>query len=61
MTRRILNFRIPTAPAVDAINSFLLPKMEVGLGLVPLTPANRQKLHNWTSLLKEAALNAAAP
>jgi hypothetical protein len=58
---RILNFRIPTAPAVDAINSFLLPKMEVGLGLVPLTAANRQKLHNWTSLLKEAALNAAAP
>jgi ribonuclease HI len=58
---RILNFRIPLAPAVDAINSFLLPKMEVGLGLIPLTSMNRQKLHDWTTLLKEAALNAAAP
>jgi exonuclease III len=58
---RILNFRIPLAPAVDAINSFLVPKMEVGLGLMPLTSVNRQKLRDWTSLLKEAALNAAAP
>jgi exonuclease III len=58
---RILNFRIPVAPAVDAINSFLIPKMEVGLGLIPLTSANRQKLRDWTAMLKEAALNAAAP
>jgi hypothetical protein len=35
--------------------------MEVGLGLMPLTSANRRKLHHWTALLKEAALNAAAP
>jgi hypothetical protein len=48
-------------PAVDAINSILLPKMEVGLGLVPLTPTNRRKLRNWTSLLKEGALNMPAP
>jgi hypothetical protein len=58
---RILNFRIPLAPAVDAINSFLLPKMEAGLGLIPLTSVNRRKLRNWTTLLMEAALNAAAP
>ena len=58
---RILNFRIPLAPAVDAVNSFLIPKMEAGLGLMPLTSRNTQKLRNWTTLLKEAALNAAAP
>ena len=29
--------------------------------MVPLTPANRRKLHDWTTLLKEAALNAATP
>jgi exonuclease III len=58
---RILTYRIPLAPAVDAINSFLVPKMEAGLGLISMNPRTVRKLENWTSALKEAALNAAAP
>ena len=58
---RILNFRIPLAPAVDAINAFLVPKLEVGLGLVPLTPKVVTRLNSWTSTLKDAAMNAADP
>ena len=58
---RILNFGMPLAPAVDAINTFLVPKMEVGLGLIPLTPRVVKKLNNWTATLMDAALNASAP
>ena len=58
---RILNFRIPLAPAVDAINTFLVPKMEAGLGLIPMTPAIVKKLTSWTTTLMDAALNASAP
>jgi hypothetical protein len=58
---RILQFRIPLAPAVDAINTFLVPKMEVGLGLIPLTRKVIKGLDNWTNTLVDAALNASAP
>jgi hypothetical protein len=58
---RILNFRIPLAPAVDAINTFLVPKMEVGLGLVPMTSKVVKELEKWTSTLALAALNASDP
>ena len=58
---RILNSRIPLAPAVDAINSFLVPKMEVGLGLIPMTSKVVATLNSWTSALMDAALNASAP
>ena len=58
---RILNFRIPLAPAVDAINTFLVPKMEVGLGLIPLTPKVTDMLFKWMGTLLDAAMNAAAP
>ena len=46
---RILNFRIPLAPAVDAINTFLVPKMEVGLGLIPLSASNVRRFRQWTA------------
>ena len=58
---RILNFRIPLAPAVDVINTFLVPKMEVGLGLIPMTPKIVKDLDSWTSALMDTALNASAP
>jgi hypothetical protein len=58
---RILNCRIPLAPAVDAINTFLVSKMEVGLGLIPMTPKVVKALGKWTNALKDAAMNASAP
>ncbi len=57
---RILRYRIPLAPAVDAVNSFLVPKMEAGLGLIPMSPRVLKKMGCWTSALMDAALNAAA-
>ena len=56
--KRILSLGIPLAPAVDAVNSFLLPRMEAGLVLVPLTTANRRIIARWESLLRRACLRA---
>jgi hypothetical protein len=58
---RMLNFRIPLAPAVDAINTFLVPKMEAGLGLIPMTPAVVKRLTSSTTTPMDAALHASAP
>ena len=54
----ILSNSLGVAPAVDAINCYLMPRMEMGLRLVPLTPKNVRTLDRWRGVLQDAILNA---
>ena len=58
---RLKNHRVPIAPAVDAVNSFLVPKLEAGLALLPLSSTVRRTLNRWTGALADAAMNASSP
>lgn len=56
--RRITSLAVPLAPAVDAINSFLVPKMEAGLCLIPLDGQNCKEIKEWNFRIREAVLNS---
>jgi hypothetical protein len=56
---RIRGLSVSLAPAVDAVCTFLTPKMEAGLALIPLTSANTATMNRWTSMLRDACLNSA--
>jgi hypothetical protein len=56
----ILNHRMRLLPAVDAIRSFVVPRMEAGLQCIRLTAATVKKLDHWTGLLQSAVLLAQA-
>ena len=54
----IMDHHMELAPAVDAIRSFVIPSMETGLQILPLSSKVVKKLDQWSSLLRSAALHS---
>jgi len=52
----ILDHRMELAPAVDAIRAYVVPCLELGLQLIPLSTKNVKLLVQWSELLRSAAL-----
>ena len=57
VVRRIRALAIPCAPAADAVRAMLVPRMEAGLGLIPLTTKNKTIIKKWNRLLRLAVLS----
>ena len=52
----ILSHRMKLAPAVDAIRSFVVPRIEASLQLIRLTEKVHKMLDSWSGRLQAAAL-----
>ena len=54
----ILNYRMRFLPAVDAVRSYVVPRMEAGLQAIGLSARVIATLDRWTGLLQSAVLVA---
>jgi hypothetical protein len=54
----ILNYRMRFLPAVDAVRSYVVPRMEGGLQAIGLSAKVMATLDRWTGLLQSAVLVA---
>ena len=57
VVRRIRALAIPCAHAADAVRAMLIPRMEAGLGLIPLTTKSKTAIKKWNRLLRLAVLS----